>query len=463
MPEVKTAKSIGIFGICMFSIIAVDSIRALPINAMYGGALVSLLIFGGLLFLLPCAFVSAELASAWPSDGGLYVWIREAFGKQVGFVAAWLLWIYNVIWFPTIIAFICATAGEAFFPDILLHKVLMFFVMVVFFWIVTAINCLGVKGSSFLSSLGAVLGTLLPMCIIIALALQWVLGQQPMAIHLSWASIWPDENTAQNVGLLPSVIFGLVGIEVSASFAGSVKNPRKNFPIAMLLSAFVILLTLILGSLALAVVVPQQKINLALGVVQAFKVMFNRLGMPYMANGMLVLIFLGSLGGLSTWMAGPTRNMMIAAKDGVAPRMVRKTNRFGAASNMLLLQAVFFTILCSAYVFFPSFNSAYGLLSDMTGELSILVYILLFSAVIRLRYTKRDVERPFQLPGGNVTIWLVAGMAFVTCVAVFILGFIPPASLKLVNPLAYVVGLIIVVSGVVLSGVLIATRKQARE
>lgn len=182
-----------------------------------------------------------------------------------------------------------------------------------------------------------------------------------------------------------------------------------------------------------------------------------------MANGMLVLIFLGSLGGLSTWMAGPTRNMMIAAKDGVAPRMVRKTNRFGAASNMLLLQAVFFTILCSAYVFFPSFNSAYGLLSDMTGELSILVYILLFSAVIRLRYTKRDVERPFQLPGGNVTIWLVAGMAFVTCVAVFILGFIPPASLKLVNPLAYVVGLIIVVSGVVLSGVLIATRKQARE
>ena len=68
-------KPFGILGICMFSIIAVDSIRALPINAAYGLHLVGLLILGGLLFLLPCAFVCAELASTWPEDGGLYVWV----------------------------------------------------------------------------------------------------------------------------------------------------------------------------------------------------------------------------------------------------------------------------------------------------------------------------------------------------------------------------------------------------
>ena len=83
----KSNKSISIFGICMFSIIAVDSIRALPINAAYGPALVSTLLLGGLLFLLPCALISAELASAWPQDGGLYVWVREAFGLKTAFVA----------------------------------------------------------------------------------------------------------------------------------------------------------------------------------------------------------------------------------------------------------------------------------------------------------------------------------------------------------------------------------------
>ena len=460
MEIISRKKSIGIFGICMFSIIAVDSVRALPINALYGPSLVSLLLLGGVFFLLPCAFICAEMASAWPQDGGLYVWIREAFGKRVGFVAAWLLWIYNIIWFPTIIAFICATAGTAVFPNIMQHKVLLLLTMVVFFWLVTAINCFGVRASSFMSTLGTVIGTLLPMMFIIVLGAQWVLDKQAMAITLSWRSILPGTAHSQNLGLLPSMIFGLVGIEVSASFAGSVKNPQRNFPIAMLLSAVVILVTLILGSLTLAVVVPAHQLNLATGVVQAFTAVFARLGCPHMTQWMILCIFLGSLGGLSTWMAGPTRNMMIAAQDGVAPAFISKPNRYGAASNMLLCQAVFFTILCLAYVLFPDFNSAYGLLSDMTGELSILVYVVLFSAAIRLRYVKKEVKRTFALPGGNVTMWIVSGLAVLTCLTVFVLGFIPPDSLKIVNVALYEVLLIGVIGGVVLSGVVIAVRSE---
>ena len=69
----------------MINVIAVDSIRTLPISAEYGFSAVFYYLLAGLIFFIPTALVSAELASAWPETGGVYVWVREAFGKKWGF------------------------------------------------------------------------------------------------------------------------------------------------------------------------------------------------------------------------------------------------------------------------------------------------------------------------------------------------------------------------------------------
>ncbi|MEO1944487.1 MAG: amino acid permease, partial [Candidatus Thioglobus sp.] len=224
--------------------------------------------------------------------------------------------------------------------------------------------------------------------------------------------------------------------------------------------AAVILATLILGSLTIAMIIPAGQLNLATGVVQSFAILFNKLGCPALTNWMILFIFIGSIGGLSTWMAGPSRNMMIAAKDGVAPKFISKSNRFGAAHNMLLLQAVIFTLLCGAFLLFKNFNSAYGLLSEMTGEISMLVYILLFTAAIRLRYSRANLTRPFQLAGGNASLWLVAGIATITCLCVFIIGFVPPAALQIKQTGLYESMLISVIALSVCSGLWITTRAK---
>ena len=352
----------------------------------------------------------------------------------------------------------CATVGSALFAHAMQHTFLFFVAMLGLFWLVTAINCLGVRGSSLLSILGTVVGTLTPIIIIIALSAEWFWSGQPLALKLSWTGMLP-KFSLDNIGLLPSIVFGLVGIEVSASFAGQVNKPRRNFPIAMFISTGIILTSLILGSLAIIMLVPATQLNLATGIVQSFQILFNHLGMPYMTNLMIFFIFLGSLGGMSTWMAGPSRNMLIAAQDGIAPRFIKQTNRFGAPSNMLCFQGIIFSILCSAYVFFPKFNTAYELLSNMTGQLSILVYLFIFSAAIRLRYSQKNKKRPFQLPGGNPGLWIIAGVAWLTCAAVFVVGFIPPTSLGIVRTGLYESLLIGVISITLLSGLAIAYRK----
>ena len=91
----------------MLTVVVVASLRSLPAMATYGLGSITLFVIPAILFLVPTALVAAELATGW--KGGIFTWVREAFGERAGFVAIWLQWIQNVVWYPTQIAFIAAS------------------------------------------------------------------------------------------------------------------------------------------------------------------------------------------------------------------------------------------------------------------------------------------------------------------------------------------------------------------
>lgn len=450
-------KKLNLFSIIMISVIAVDSIRSLSIGAMYGSSLIFYYLLAGLLFLIPSAYIAAELASTWPQTGGLYVWITQAFGARMGFIATWFLWVYNVIWFPTILAFMCATLLKITNVTTTNNHFLLM-MMLGIFWLITAINCLDVKVSSMISTIGAIIGTIIPMLCIIALGIFWLIKGNPIQITLNTSNIIPEFNL-NSLGLLTGILFGLVGMEVSASFAGDVKNPQKNFPIAMFISAAIILTTLIFGSLAIAAIIPQSQLNLATGVMDALSVLLQKAQLGGLLPWFGGAIFIGSIGGLSTWMAGPTRNLMRAAKDGNAPKLLSRTNRFNAPAPMLIIQALIFTLLCGVFMLFSKFNSAYWLLSDITSQLSIIVYLLMFAAVIYLRYTQPMKQRPFAIPGGKIGVWSIAGVAWITCLLVFVLGFIPPKQLNIINTTSFEMVLCGGIIITLMSGIVVSKKK----
>src|SRR5258708_37865689 len=95
----KPGKILSLFSLVMINVIAVDSLRTLPISAAYGYSLIFYYVLAALAFFIPSTLVSAELATGWPTIGGVYIWVREAFGNRWGFLAIWLQWIYNVVWY----------------------------------------------------------------------------------------------------------------------------------------------------------------------------------------------------------------------------------------------------------------------------------------------------------------------------------------------------------------------------
>ena len=82
----------SLFTLTMINVIAIDSLRSIPMSAHYGFSLVFYLL-SALIFFIPSALISAELSTGWPQTGGIYVWVREAFGIPIGFLVIWLQWI----------------------------------------------------------------------------------------------------------------------------------------------------------------------------------------------------------------------------------------------------------------------------------------------------------------------------------------------------------------------------------
>lgn len=425
-------KVLSVFSLVMINVIAVDSLRTLPISAKLGLSLVSYYVIAAFTFFIPVALVAAELATAYPNTGGLYVWVREAFGKRAGFITIWLQWIYNVVWYPTILAFIAATLSYLIAPELANNKFYLLGAVVGLFWLFTLLNCFGMKVSSIVSIIGAVIGTILPILLIIGLALMWAIEGKPMAVDYP-VSLLPNFESLGNLSLFAAVLFGLIGIEMSAVHAEEVRNPQRDYPKALLYSTLLIISTLSLGSLAIVVVVPNNSLSVVSGLIDAYSIFFNSYHMPWMTSVIAILIILGGLSGVSAWIIGPTKGLLVSARDGSLPERFARTNKYGAPTTILFTQAIIVSLLSTVFIFLNSINAAYWMLSDLSAQMALLVYIIMFAAAIRLRYSKPNQPRGYTIPGGNKIMWFVSGLGILCCLSAMLVGFVPPSQIPIAN------------------------------
>ncbi len=426
----------------MINVIAVDSIRSLPFSAVYGFSLLFFYLLAAVMFFIPSALVSAELGTGWPTTGGIYVWVREAFGKKWSFFTIWLSWVYNLFWYPTIMALIAGTFTYFFDPALADSKLYMCLTVILLFWFITIINCFGMRIASLFSTVGALLGTIFPMALIAFLGILWIWQDKPIQINLSAENFFPSSLNMNNIAFLTSVLFGLLGLEMAATHAQEVRDPEKNYPRALLVSSIIILGTMIFSSLAIALVIPNKELSLATGTMQAFAIFTSAFDLPWLLPLIAACIILGGLGGAGAWIIGPTKGLMVASRDGSLPAFLMQTNKYGAPVRLLMLQALIVTILCLFFILMPTVNSSFWLLSTITAQLALIVYIFLFASAIKLHHKKPDVTRSFKIPGGKWGIWITGGLGITSCVAVILCGFLPPAQIPIANLFSYELTLI---------------------
>jgi putative glutamate/gamma-aminobutyrate antiporter len=433
----KKKRVLSVFSIVMINIIAIDSLRNVPAAAEYGSSLVFYYAVAALCFFIPSALISAELATGWPKNGGIYIWVREAFGPRWGLFAIWLQWIENVIWYPTIMSFVAGTLLYAFDPELANDRALLLPVIITLFWLATLLNLYGMRLSAIVSTFTALIGTLVPMVFIIILGGVWLMQGHASQISFAPHEFIPNLTSLDNLSFLIGVLLSLVGMELSASHAQDVKNPQRDYPKAALISVILIVFTLVLSSLAIAMVIPQHDIQLVSGLVQAYSVFFNAYHMPWMTQVISIVIIIGGLGGVAAWIIGPSKGLLIAAQDNDLPKAMQQVNKHDTPRNLLLLQGFIFTALCSVFLLIPSINGSYWILTTLTTQLYMLMYVLMFAAAVWLRYKHPDVKRSYKVPGGNWGIWLVASSGTILAVGAILIGFLPPPGIDVGNRTRY--------------------------
>lgn len=425
--------ALTIFSLTMITVGSVDSIRNLPATALFGSQLIVFFTLGALFFLMPAALISAELSSGWPKQGGIYIWVKEAFGKHMGFLAIWLQWIENVIWYPTILSFVAGTIGYLINPALAANPYFLWGVIVSAFWGVTLLNLRGMSSSALFSNICTLAGLLLPMTLIISLGAMWVAHGNPLQIEFNMSSILPQWQEGSIWVSLTAIMLSFCGIEIATVHANDIANPQHAFPKALIYSVLIILSTLILGSLAIAVVLPKSSINLVAGIMQAFDAFFAEYHLNWIMPVVAVMLVLGGLGGVSNWIIAPTKGLLVAAQDGNLPARFQKTNRQGAPVAMLIGQAVIVTLLSTLFLFMPSVNGSYWLLTALAAQLYMMMYMMMFAAAIKLRFKYPHHPRPFRIPGGAIGFLLVSFMGMMGTAATLLVSFIPPSDINVGN------------------------------
>lgn len=436
--------TLSVFVLAMMNVAVIMSLRGLPLMATEGLSLLFYFCFSALVFLIPTSLVSAELATGWPTGGGVYNWVKEAFGDHAGFTAIWLQWIQNVIWYPTILAFAAGALSYLFFdPALASNKWFNVTVILIVYWGATLINFRGMVASGWLSTLGVLCGTIVPGVFIILLGLTWLISGNPLAFMSGDVHFFPDFAHFENISFLAGVVLLFAGMEVSAVHALEVKNPKRDYPKAIFLAAIIILVVFTFGSLAIAAVLPPSQISLTAGLMQAFKELLNLFHMGWLLPILGLLIAFGAIGGVAAWIVGPSKGLFATAKAGDIPPILETKNKNDVPTHILIIQGVVVTALSLVFLLMPTVSSAFFLLTALTAMLYLIMYIMLYAAAIRLRYTQPNVNRTYKVPGGNFGMWLISGIGILGALFAIIVGFFPPKQLTVGSPLFYVCFLIV--------------------
>jgi amino acid transporter len=423
---------IPLFSLVLLIVAAIDSIRTLPTTAFFGSSLIFFYILAALIFLIPVALISAEFSSRYSKEGGVFHWVRHAFGDKIGLLAVWLQWINTMVWYPTMLLFIAGTATHLAFPSLAHSRGFLLGASLVIFWALTLLNLKGIKVSVRMNSFCGLIGTLLPMVFLIALGAWWTFSSDTLAVSFSWKELVPSFSLLDGGGALVTVMASFLGMELAGVHVGDIENPQKNFPKAIGYSVMILLGTLVLGALAVAVVIPKADINFVDGIMQTFTTFLTAFHMPYLIPVLALLIVIGSTGGSINWLLSPAKGLLQVAEFGFLPSFFLVKNKHGVPFRILIAQAALVSIFAFSLQFVPNVNAYYWFLMSLSTGLYMLMYVLLFLAALKL---KRP-EDSYRIPRGIRTVSCFAGI--LACALTIIIGFQPPADMIVGSKIKYV-------------------------
>ena len=426
---------------------SVASLRPAPTMAVYGLAAVFLYVLPAIVFLIPTALVSAELASGW--EGGVYRWVTEGISPRMGFTAAWHQYAMTLFYYPSLLSFVAATLAYVIAPDLAASGVWTAIVIISVYWLGVLVQLRGGIGViAKLASSGVLIGTLIPGALLVTLGIVYLAQGNASAAPMDADHFFPEWTGIASIVLIVSNFGAYSGMEMNAVHVSRLRDPKSEFPRVMLVATILVLLILILPPLAISWIVPAQDVSLTAGIMQAFDSVLAFFGIQWLTPIIGLAIVTASLAGFLTWLAGPSRSLLLVSREGgYLPPWFQGTNEAGVQVNILVAQGILTTALALLFAFSAAVSNAYWIFMTITTSVYLLMYLSMFVAAYNLRKRQPDHPRGYRAPA----LGLLCAVGFLSSLAAILISFVPPSQLSF-GTAAYLVS---VGGGIVLLGVIV--------
>jgi amino acid transporter len=406
--------------IALFSACAIVALDAVAFTTAYGaGEAVTWLAITLVLFFVPYGLLNAEVASAFPAEGGLYVWCRMAFGRFGGGVGSVMYVLGQAIWVGgTSAAVTIGAINTFFFPDNPLNTTWSIIVGLVLTWICVGLSVIELKYGKWVGNVGTLLKTLL--VIVFGIVVVAFLIKSGLPSGLAPASSYAP-SSAGFLAIVGVLVFLWVGFELPGSASEEMVDPQKDVPKAILSSGFITaaLYAVVIGGMLL--VVPFEDLTAAAGFSDAYDIAAGGVlgsaadAVSYVIGVAIILTYVLTA---AVWVQGPARMLSVAALDGSSPRALGRYGKQGTPVNACILIGLVGSAMC--IVIFEatsgSLSAFIGVMIALTTSMFVFVYLMLIAAIVRLRYTQPDVRRPYVVPGGKAGLWICAILAEFFCI-----------------------------------------------
>jgi len=404
----KLIKSLRRFDMVFFSVCAFVGLDTLGTVASNGPEGFLWLVILAIIFVAPYMLMIAEVGAAFTQEGGPYEWTKLAFGRLHGTIASILYWITNPLWVGGSLAFIAHDAWNANIAGVGNGSFGDYIFKLLFIWISIGVAIISLRYGKWIPNAGAILRAIVlgffSLTVIIYGAKHGVAGFQ-------WGHLSPTR--AVFFGLVPILLFNYVGFELQNAAAEEMEDPQRDVPLSVLRSGITGVLMYVVPIFCILLVLPADKVTSIGGFIDAVTLTFHGV-YGGAAHALLVVMTLCFIAALVTsgavWMIGSDRIQAVASYDGAWFKFFGVFNRkLGTPVRVNVMSGIASSAFCIAAIILlrnQSTSAAFNVVLDIAISTTLLSYLWIFPAVLKLRYAYPDVHRPYVHPWGMAGIWV---------------------------------------------------------
>jgi amino acid transporter len=398
-------RTMGIFSMTLFAVSAMITLDTVAISSALGVESITLFVLFAIIFFVPYGLITAELGSGWPEEGGIYVWVREAYGQRWGTFTAWLYWVNVAYWAPAVFVLFAGTLSAAFWGG--MSQTSAEIIVIALIWLMVLIGVLPMSLSKWVNSASAAVKVLV-LVVLGAMGLAY-------AVHHGTAnSFSPGKwvpTFSSNWSFMPIIVYNFMGFELMSSAAGAVKNPKRDIPRMLLMAGVVIVAAQLIGNFGILATIPLKKLSIVTGMAQAMKLSFHTVlgsAATPVYDLFIVLLLFTLMGNMVTWSIGANHSMAATGLDRSAPGVFGHVNRrFMTPDYAFVLMGVLATALTIInYSFFATRESVFWSIFALSSIVFLFPYLLMFPSLIVLRNKQPDRPRPYRVPFNRGGAWL---------------------------------------------------------